>query len=316
MVYYMDKEDKIYIAGHNGLVGSSIQKMLLEKGYTNIITRTSRDLDLRNQNAVIEFFKSEKPSYVVLAAAKVGGILANNTFPAEFIYDNIMIQSNIIDSAYKFSSNKLLFLGSSCIYPKFAEQPIKEEYLLTGLLEPTNEAYAIAKIAGIKMCQFYNKQYGTNFISAMPTNLYGPRDNFNLKTSHVLPALIRKIHEAKVNQNPSVELWGTGAAKREFLYITDLAEACIFLLENYSSSDLINIGVGKDISIKELATLIKSIIGYEGDITYDTSKPDGTLKKLLDTTKINNQGWQAKTSLKVGIVKTYEWYLNNKSETK
>ncbi len=312
----MKKEDSIYIAGHNGLVGSSIQKKLLEKGFTNIITRTSKDLDLRNQNKVIEFFRSEKPSYVVLAAAKVGGILANKTFPAEFIYDNIMIQSNIIDSAYKFSSNKLLFLGSSCIYPKFAEQPIKEEYLLTGSLEPTNEAYAIAKIAGIKMCQFYNKQYETNFISAMPTNLYGPRDNFDLKTSHVLPALIRKIHEAKENQIPSVELWGTGSAKREFLYINDLAEACIFLIDNYSSSELINIGVGKDISIKELAILIKSIIGYEGDITYDTSIPDGTPRKLLDITKINNLGWQAKTTLKEGIVKTYEWYLNNKSETK
>lgn len=307
----MRKEDSIYIAGHNGLVGSSIRRMLIEEGYSNIITRTRKDLDLRNQSDVFEFFRSEKPKYVILAAAKVGGILANNTYPAEFIYDNIMIQSNIIDSAHKFTTNKLLFLGSSCVYPKFSEQPIKEEYLLTGLLEPTNEAYAIAKIAGIKMCQSYNKQYGTNFISAMPTNLYGPRDNFDLKTSHVLPALIRKMHEAKVNQTPSVELWGTGSANREFLYINDLAEACIFLLDNYSSSELINIGVGKDISIKELAFLIKGIVEYEGDIAYDTSKPDGTPRKLLDTTKINNLGWKAKTSLKEGIEKTYAWYLKN-----
>jgi len=307
----MRKEDSIYIAGHNGLVGSSILRMLEEKGYTNTITRNRKDLDLRNQSVVLEFFKKEKPKYVILAAAKVGGILANNTYPAEFIYDNIMIQSNIIDSSYRFSTEKLLFLGSSCIYPKFSEQPIKEEYLLTGLLEPTNEAYAIAKIAGIKMCEFYNRQYGTNFISAMPTNLYGPRDNFDLKTSHVLPALIRKIHEAKENRTSSVELWGTGSAKREFLYIDDLAEACIFLLNKYSSSELINIGAGKDISIKELAILIKNIIDYEGDISYDTSKPDGTPRKLLDTRKIKKLGWQAKTSLEDGIVKTYEWYLKN-----
>ncbi len=307
----MRKGDSIFVAGHNGLVGSSILRLLKNRGYTNILTQERKDLDLRNQKAVLDFFDKEKPKFVILAAAKVGGILANDTYPAEFIYDNIMIQSNIIDSAYKASTEKLLFLGSSCIYPKYSDQPIKEEYLLTGLLEPTNEAYAIAKIAGIKMCQFYNKQYGTNFISAMPTNLYGPNDNFDLETSHVLPALIRKIHEANESKSSFVELWGTGSAKREFLYIDDLADACLFLLNNYSSSELINVGVGKDISIKELASLIKEIIGYEGKITYDKTKPDGTPQKVLDTSKINNLGWLAKTSLKEGIKKTYEWYLKN-----
>ena len=309
----MDKGSKIYVAGHRGLVGSALRRRLESQGYTNLIFRTHRELDLTNQLAVNKFFEHEKPEYVFLAAAKVGGILANSTYPAEFIYENLMIEANVIHASYKYGVKKLLFLGSSCIYPKMAPQPLKEEYLLTGPLEETNEAYAIAKIAGIRLCKHYNQQYGTNFISVMPTNLYGPNDNFDLETSHVMPALIRKFHEAKVDNEPEVIVWGTGKPFREFLHVDDMADACVYLMENFNADDIgefVNIGVGKDITIGELAELIKEIVGFEGKIKYDTSKPDGTPQKLLDITKLNSLGWKAKISLKDGIEQTYEWYLD------
>jgi len=346
---------KVYVAGHRGLVGSAIKRKLEEKGYTDLVYKTSKELDLRRQKETEEFFEKERPDWVFLAAAKVGGILANNTYKAEFIYDNLAIALNVINSAYKYGVKKLLNLGSSCIYPKFAPQPMKEEHLLTGPLEPTNEPYAIAKISAIKLCGYYNEQYGTNFISVMPTNLYGPNDNFNLETAHVLPALIRKFHLAKllrqgdfesiakdlkqcplgfgldkevnINDENSVKkvlekigitrdyvlLWGSGEVYREFLYVEDLADACVFLMENYNYKDIgefVNIGTGEDIKIKDLAKLIKDIIGFDGEIKHDLSKPDGTPRKLLDVSRIRSLGWQAKTSLTNGIKKTYNWYLN------
>ncbi len=357
----MRKESKIYIAGHRGLVGSAIYRRLESEGYSNLVARTSKELDLRRQADVEAFFEKEKPEHVFLAAAKVGGIMANSTYPADFIYSNLIIQANVIHAAYKSRVKKLLFLGSSCIYPKYAPQPMKEEYLLTGILEPTNEPYAISKIAGIKMCQAYNRQYGTNFISVMPTNLYGPKDNFDLETSHVLPALIRKFHEAKLlreqakaeakvkvkvkvkaeteakvkvkgeddkdftqpkpqpqpfvlSEPQPVVIWGTGKPKREFLYVDDLADACIFLMESYDSSEIINIGAGEDISISDLAALIKEIAGYEGEVIYDSSRPDGAPQKLLDVSRLNSLGWKAKTGLRDGITKTYEWFVKNKGE--
>jgi GDP-L-fucose synthase len=305
----MDKQAKIYVAGHLGMVGSAIVRRLQTEGYTNLVLRSSKELDLREQAAVRRFFEQERPEYVFLAAAKVGGILANNTYRAEFIYDNLMIQSNVIHEAYRTGVQKLLFLGSSCIYPKFAPQPIKEEYLLTGALEPTNEPYAVAKIAGIKLCQAYRDQYGCNFIAAMPTNLYGPGDNFDLQTSHVMPALIRKFLEAKAKGSPSVSVWGTGSPRREFLYVDDLAEACLFLMRHYNEKEIINIGTGEDVSIKELAAMIKDLTSYEGVVEWDTSKPDGTPRKLLDVSRIHALGWKHKTSLKDGIKKTMEYYL-------
>lgn len=307
----MNKDAKIYVAGHRGLVGSAILRKLQADGYTNLVYRTSQELDLRDRNQVDKFFEEEKPEYVFLAAAKVGGIVANNEYPADFIRDNLMIQTNVIDAAYRNGVKKLLFLGSTCIYPKFAPQPLKEEYLLTGELEPTNEPYAIAKIAGIKMCQSYNRQYGTKYISVMPTNLYGPNDNFDLHTSHVLPALIRKFHEAKVNNAPYVEVWGTGTPRREFLHSDDLADACVFLMKNYEDNEIINIGVGEDISIKELAEKIKEVVGYQGEIKFDTTKPDGTPRKLVDVSKINALGWKASISLDEGLQKVYQWFLEN-----
>lgn len=307
----MDKNAKIYVAGHRGLVGSAILRKLQADGYTNLVYKTSQELDLRDRNQVDQFFAEEKPEYVFLAAAKVGGIVANNEFPADFIRDNLMIQTNVIDAAYRNGVKKLLFLGSTCIYPKFAPQPLKEEYLLTGELEPTNEPYAIAKIAGIKMCQSYNRQYGTKYISVMPTNLYGPNDNFDLHTSHVLPALIRKFHEAKETNAPYVEVWGTGTPRREFLYSDDLADACVFLMNNYEGNEIVNVGVGEDISIKELAEKIKSIVGYQGEIKFDTTKPDGTPRKLVDVSKINSLGWKASISLDEGLQKAYQWFLDN-----
>ena len=305
----MKKTSKIYIAGHRGLVGSAIARRLASNGFNNLVLKRSAELDLRNQAAVAAFFEKEQPEYVFLAAAKVGGILANNDYPADFIYDNLMIQSNIIHHSYRNGVKKLLFLGSSCIYPKFAPQPMKEEHLLDGKLEPTNEPYAIAKIAGIKTCQSYNRQYGTQFISVMPTNLYGPNDNFDLQSSHVLPALIRKFHEAKLAGKPVVEIWGTGSPKREFLHADDLADACVYLMQHYSDNDIVNIGVGEDIAIKDLALLIKDIVGFSGELTFDTSKPDGTPRKLLDVSKLNGLGWKAGISLRDGITQTYQWYL-------
>ena len=309
----MNREDKVYIPGHNGMVGSAIKRKLEQEGYRNQVYRNSKELDLRNQDAVHAFFEQEKPDYVFLAAAKVGGILANDTYRADFLYDNLMIESNIIHAAWKSSVKKLLFLGSSCIYPKMAPQPLKEEYLLTGLLENTNEPYAIAKIAGIKLCDAFRAQYGCNFISAMPTNLYGPNDHYDLKNSHVLPALIRKFHEAKVNKEPFVTIWGTGEPKREFLYVDDLADACIFLMQNYNDAGLVNIGVGTDLSIMELAELIAKITGYTGTIRKDSSKPDGTPRKLMDVSKMKAMGWQAKVSLEDGIRTVYGEYqkMNN-----
>jgi GDP-L-fucose synthase len=297
----MNKNSKIYIAGHRGMAGSAILRRLQKEGYTNIIYRSSQELDLRNQQAVADFFSQEKPEYVFLAAAKVGGILANNTYKADFIYENLAIQNNVIHQSYKHAVKKLLFLGSSCIYPKFAPQPIKEEYLLTGTLEPTNEPYAIAKIAGIKMCQAYREQYGCNFISVMPTNLYGEGDNYDPQNSHVIAALIRKFYEAKRDGKKQVEIWGTGTPRREFLNADDLADACYFLMLHYDSPEIINIGVGEDISIKELALLIKEIVGYEGELFFDTSKPDGTPRKLLDVSKLHNLGWRHRIGLREGI---------------
>lgn len=302
----MNKTSKIYVAGHRGMVGSAIIRLLEKKGYTNIITRTSKELDLRNQLDVQEFFKTEKPEIVVLAAAKVGGIQANNIYRADFIYENIIMQANVIHQAYEAKVEKLLFLGSSCIYPKLAPQPLKEEYLLTGLLEPTNEPYAIAKIAGIKMCEAYKDQYGCNFISAMPTNLYGPNDNYDLNNSHVLPALLRKFHEAKITGASQVEVWGSGSPLREFLHVDDLAEACYFLLENYTGKEIVNIGSGVDLSIKDLAILIKEVVGYNGELKFDASKPDGTPRKLMDVSKLEKLGWKYSIGLKEGINSVYK----------
>lgn len=314
----MNRDSKIYVAGHRGLVGSAIVRCLRQKGFDNILTRTHSELDLKDQRAVMAFFRDERPEYVFLAAAKVGGIYANNTYPADFIYDNLMIEANVIHSAFSYGVKRLLFLGSSCIYPKFAPQPMKEEVLLTGKLEPTNEPYAIAKIAGIKLCESYNRQHGTDFRSLMPTNLYGPGDNFHPTDSHVIPALIRRFHEAKVKNLNEVVVWGTGKARREFLYVDDLADACLFVMQlplnTYRSvtepmCSHINVGTGFDLSIKELASLIGEVTGFEGKIIFDPSKPDGTPRKLLDTSKIKKLGWEHKTDLKDGLRMTYEWYL-------
>lgn len=307
----METTAKIYVAGSNGMVGSAIVRALKNKGYNHLLTLSSKELDLRNQAEVNRFMEMEKPNYVFLAAAKVGGIHANNTYPAEFLYDNLMIETNLIHAAFVNKVKKLLFLGSSCIYPKFATQPIKEDELLTGILEPTNEAYAIAKITGIKLCEYYRKQYGCDFISVMPTNIYGINDNFDLNNSHVLPALIRKFHEAKLNGEKEVIMWGTGTPKREFLYVDDLAEACLFLMDNYSDGKHINVGTGEDLSILELARLIKKIVGFEGEIINDITKPDGTPRKVMDVSKLNNLGWKAKTDLESGIENVYNWYLTN-----
>ena len=305
----MEKKSKIYIAGHTGLVGSTILNKLKQEGYTNLIIRTHKELDLLDSQKVSSFFQEEEPEYVILAAARVGGIYANSTYPADFIYENLQIQNNVIHNSYLNKVRKLLFLGSSCIYPKLCPQPIKEEYLLTGELEPTNEPYSIAKIAGIKMCQSYNHQYGTNFICVMPTNLYGIGDDFHPENSHVIPGIIYKIHQAKISGAKEVFIWGTGKPLREFLYVDDLADACTFLMKNYSGSEIINIGTGKDLSIKELAGIICKIVGYKGEFGFDPSKPDGTPRKLLDITKLKELGWETKTDLTSGLKKTYEWYL-------
>ena len=302
----MNKSSKIYIAGHRGMVGSAIHRKLQKEGFINFILKTSVELDLKNQTAVTSFFEKEKPDYVFLAAAKVGGIHANNCYRAEFLYDNLMIQNNVIHQSYLNNVKKLMFLGSSCIYPKLAPQPLKEEYLLTGPLEQTNEAYAIAKIAGIKLCENYNRQYGTDYISVMPTNLYGPNDNYDLNNSHVLPALIRKFHEAKTNNDASVEVWGTGTPRREFLHADDLADACYYLMNNYQSDEPINVGTGEDVTIKELAELIQKIVGFEGDLKWNTDKPDGTPQKLMDVTKLSKLGWNYKISLEEGIKNVYQ----------
>ncbi len=304
----MNKNSKIYISGHNGLVGSALVRELKSQGYTNIVTKNKEELDLLNPTAVSDFFKNEKIEYVFNAAAKVGGIIANKTYPADFIYQNLTIQNNIIHNAYTNGIKKLLFLGSSCIYPKMATQPITEDALLSGPLEPTNKAYAVAKIAGITMCQSYNEQYGTDFVSVMPTNLYGINDNFNLQNSHVLPALIRKFHEAKEKNAPEVSAWGTGSAKREFLHVDDLAKACVFLMNNYSGSEIINIGTGEDVTIKELTETVSKVVGFKGKIAWDTSKPDGTPRKLLDVSKIKKLGWSPTIGLEEGIRSVYEWY--------
>jgi GDP-L-fucose synthase len=309
----MNKDAKIYVAGHRGLVGSAIVRKLKKDGFINLVTATSKELDLREQAATREFFAQQRPDYVFLAAARVGGILANNTYPADFIYQNLMIEANVIESARLSGVAKLLCLGSTCIYPKMAPQPLKEEYLLTGPLEPTNEWYAVAKIAGIKMCQAYQRQHGCKFISAMPTNLYGNEDNFDLESSHVMPALIRKFHEAKVVNAPTVTVWGSGKPLREFLHVDDCAEACLFLMERYEGEGIVNIGVGMDISIAELARLVGEVIGYKGEIVYDPSKPDGTPRKLVDTSKINGLGWRAGITLEEGIKSTYQWFLDNEA---
>ena len=306
----MDKNSRIYIAGHKGMVGSAIHRKLHQEGFDNIITRNSSELDLRDQRAVTEFFDTEKPDYVFLAAAKVGGIIANNTYRADFLYENLQIQNNVIHSSYVNKVKKLMFLGSSCIYPKLAPQPLKEEYLLTGLLEHTNEPYAIAKIAGIKMCDAYRDQYGCNFISVMPTNLYGYNDNYHPQNSHVLPALIRRFHEAKVQESPDVTIWGTGSPMREFLFADDLAEACYYLMQNYDEAGLVNIGTGEDLSIKDLALLIKKVVGYEGEIKFDTSKPDGTPRKLMDVSKLHSKGWKHTIELEDGIKLAYQDFLS------
>ncbi len=308
----MEKNAKIYVAGHRGLVGSAIVRLLQQQGYTNLVYRTHAELDLSDQAAVKSFFENERPEYVFLAAAKVGGIHANNTYPAEFIYQNLAVQNNVIHFSYLTGVNKLCFLGSSCIYPKLAPQPMKEEYLLDGKLEPTNEPYAIAKIAGIEMARSYNRQYGTNYISVMPTNLYGPNDNFDLQNSHVLPALIRKFVEAKEQNAPSVVLWGTGRPKREFLYVDDMADACIYLMENYNGNDFFNIGTGEDVTILEVAEKIKAIVGFTGALEFDASKPDGTPRKLLDVSRINALGWKARVPLEQGLKRAIEWYIKNR----
>ncbi|MDO8584884.1 MAG: GDP-L-fucose synthase [bacterium] len=307
----MDKSAKIYVAGHRGLVGSAIARELTRQGYMNLVTRTRDELDLLNAGAVADFFKKEKPEYVFLAAAKVGGIMANKTYPADFIYENLAIETNVVHGAYANGVKKLLFLGSSCIYPRMCPQPIKEEYLLTGDLEPTNRAYAVAKIAGIVLCQSLHEQYGANFISVMPTNLYGENDNFDLETSHVLPAMIRKFHEAKLGKKPELTLWGTGSPKREFLHVDDLAGACVFLMNNYDKPEIVNIGTGEDVSIKELAELVGGVVGYEGKILWDTTKPDGTPRKLLDVGRLHGLGWKHRIDLPQGLKMTYEWYLAN-----
>ncbi|ADQ41883.1 NAD-dependent epimerase/dehydratase [Caldicellulosiruptor acetigenus I77R1B] len=305
----MEKTSKIYVAGHRGLVGSAIVRKLLREGYNNLVLKTREELDLTDQKMVEDFFDKEKPEYVFLAAAKVGGIHANRTYPAEFLYQNLMIESNVIHASYKYGVKKLLFLGSSCIYPRECPQPIKEEYLLSGYLEQTNEAYAIAKIAGLKLCQYYKKQYGANFISCMPTNLYGPYDNFDLETSHVIPALVRKFHEAKVLNKPEVEVWGTGKVLREFLYVDDLADACVFLMNYYDGDMWINVGSGEEVSIEELANIIKEVTGYEGKIVFNPKMPDGTPRKLLDCSRLKELGWLPKTNLREGLRMTYDWYL-------
>lgn len=307
----MDKHSRIYVAGHRGLVGGAIVRALQAQGYTNIITRTRTETDLENQGAVFKMFLEEKPEYVFMAAAKVGGILANNTYPVDFIRSNLMVQNNIIDASHFSGVRKLLFLGSSCIYPKLAPQPIKEEYLLTGALEPTNEWYAIAKIAGIKMCQAYHRQHGMNAISLMPTNLYGPGDNFDLNSSHVMPALIRKFHEAKIAGAKEVVMWGTGTPMREFLHVDDLAEACVHLMLTYSDPEIVNVGTGEDVTIRELAELVKQVVGFEGEIVQDLSKPDGTPRKLLDVSKLHGLGWKHRIQLAEGVKTTYEWFLQH-----
>ena len=307
----MEQQDKIYVAGHRGLVGSAIMRALRSKGFDNLVFRASAELDLREQQDVRDFFAQEKPDYVILAAARVGGVLANDTYPADFIYDNLMMETNVIHSAKQSGVKKLLALGSTCIYPKLAPQPMREDALLTGPLEPTNEWYAVAKIAGIKLCQAYQQQYGSQFIAAMPTNLYGPGDNFDLEKSHVMPAMIRKYHEAKLASKPEVVLWGTGTPMREFLHVDDMADACLFLMENYSDSEIVNIGIGKDITIAELAAIVKEVVGYQGATVFDSSKPDGTPRKLVDTKKINRLGWQAKIELADGVRQTYKWFLQN-----
>ncbi|MDR2269891.1 MAG: GDP-L-fucose synthase [Sphingobacterium sp.] len=311
----MEKNAKIYVAGHRGMVGSAIYRKLIELGYNNIVTRTSQELDLRNQQAVVDFFNTEKPDYVFLAAAKVGGIMANNTYRADFIYENMAIQNNVIKSSYDNNVNKLMFLGSSCIYPKMAPQPLNEDLLLTGTLEPTNEPYAIAKIAGIKMAEAFRDQYGCNFISVMPTNLYGINDNYHPQNSHVLPALIRRFHEAKVNNSDEVVIWGTGTPLREFLFSDDLADACVFLMNSYDEKQFVNIGIGEDLSIKDLAELIKEVIGYKGKISFDTSKPDGTPRKLMDVSKLHALGWKHKINLREGIKLAYEDFLRKEAAT-
>lgn len=307
----MNQADKIYVAGHRGLVGSAIVRNLQKKGYTNVIGRTHKELDLTNQAAVRAFFEEEKPDVVVLAAAKVGGIHANNTTPAEFAYENMQIQCNVIKCAHDFDVKKLLFLGSTCIYPKMASQPIVEDALLTGPLEPTNEAYAIAKIAGMEMCKFYKRQYGDNFISCMPTNLYGPHDNYDLNGSHVMPAMIRKFHEAKIADAPYVELWGSGTPLREFLYVDDMADACVYLLENYDGEQHVNIGTGKEVSIKQLAETVKAVVGYRGEIVWNKDMPDGTPRKLADVSKLHGLGWQHKIELEEGVALAYRWFCEN-----
>ncbi len=307
----MDKQAKVYVAGHRGLVGSALVRKLEERGFANIVTATSKQLDLRDNAAVANFFRSNRPDYVYVAAAKVGGILANDTYPAEFLYDNLMIEANLIHEAYRSGVEKLLFLGSTCIYPKLAPQPLKEEYLLTGALEPTNEWYAVAKITGIKLCQAYRRQYGCRFIAAMPTNLYGPGDNFDLNRSHVLPALIRKFHDARLSGAPTVTVWGTGSPRREFLHSDDCADACLFLMGEYDNEGIINIGVGKDIPIRELAMLVGEAVGYRGDIVFDTSKPDGTPRKLVDVGKLTALGWTASIPLADGIRQAYRWFLQH-----
>lgn len=312
----MQKDSKIYVAGHKGLVGSAIVRNLKSKGYNNIIGRTIEELDLLDQSAVRKFFEEERPEYVVLAAAKVGGIHANNTFPAEFIYDNLQIECNVIKSAHDYKVKKLLFLGSTCIYPKMAPQPICEDALLTGSLEETNEAYAVAKIAGLEMCKFFKRQYGDNFISCMPTNLYGPNDNFDLNSSHVMPALIRKFYEAKINNKPTVECWGTGSPLREFLYVDDMADACVFLLENYDGEQHVNIGTGKEVTIKQLAETIQKVVGYTGEIVWNTSMPDGTPRKLTNVSKLHSLGWRHKVELEEGVKLAYEWFVENYAASK
>jgi GDP-L-fucose synthase len=307
----MEKESKIYVAGHRGMVGSAIVRNLEAKGFQNIVKRTSSELDLRRQAEVEAFFNEEKPDYVFLAAAKVGGIMANSTYPADFMYDNMIMEMNAIHSAFENKVKKLLFLGSSCIYPRLASQPMKESCLLTSSLEQTNEAYALAKISGLKYCEYLNRQHGTDYISAMPTNLYGPNDNYHPQNSHVLPAFIRRFHEAKLEKAPSVTIWGTGTPLREFLYVDDLADACVFLMQNYSGSKTVNLGTGKELSIAELAKVVKKVVGYSGTITYDASKPDGTPRKLLDVTKLNNLGWHYKTELEEGIRMAYEDFLTH-----
>jgi GDP-L-fucose synthase len=310
----LSRDAKIYVAGHRGLVGGALMRRLQREGFNNLVTISSGELDLRNQSETFEFIEAHKPDYVILAAAKVGGILANSTYPAQFIYDNLMIAANVIEACHKTGVKKLLNLGSSCIYPKLAPQPLKEEYLLTGPLEETNRAYAVAKIAAIELCDHYRSQYGDDFISAMPTNLYGPYDNFELKNSHVLPAMLRKMHDGKVTNARSVEIWGSGKPLREFMHSDDLADACLFLLENYSAPGPINVGTGQDLTIRDLALLVKEIVGYEGKIVFNASKPDGSPRKLMDVSKLRDEGWCAQIELREGIIETYDWFLNHLNE--